>query len=116
MDEKIYRLAISLNQEINNNPEVIRLNELEKALNDSYDVYALSNKKDGALEEYSRLKEIYPEDHELVKAALLKVRDAKEKLNNFPLAKEYLAQYAIVRDMYLEIDNILFSDFKKGKC
>ena len=116
MDEKIYRLVISLNQEINNNPEVIRLNELEKALNDSYDVYALSNIKDGALEEYSRLKKIYPEDHELVKASLLKVKDAKEKLNNFPLVKEYLAQYAIVRDMYLEIDNILFSDFKKGKC
>ena len=116
MDEKIYQLANSLNQEINNNPEVIRLNELEKALNDSYDVYLLSNKKDEALEEYSRLKEIYSEDDERVKSALLKVKDAKEKLNNFPFVKEYLAQYAIVRDMYLEIDNILFSDFKKGKC
>ena len=116
MDEKIYQLANSLNQEINNNPEVIRLNELEKALNDSYDVYLLSNKKDEALEEYSRLKEIYSEDDERVKSALLKVKDAKEKLNNFPLVKEYLTQYAIVRDMYLEIDNILFSDFKKGKC
>ena len=116
MDEKIYQLANSLNQEINNNPEVIRLNELEKALNDSYDVYLLSNKKDETLEEYSRLKEIYSEDDERVKSALLKVKDAKEKLNNFPLVKEYLAQYAIVRDMYLEIDNILFSDFKKGKC
>lgn len=116
MDDKIYQLANSLNQEINNNPEVIRLNELEKALNDSYDVYLLSNKKDEALEEYSRLKEIYSEDDERVKSALLKVKDAKEKLNNFPLVKEYLAQYSQVRDLYLEVDNILFSEFRKGKC
>ena len=116
MDEKIYLLANSLNEELNKDPRVIRLNELEKELNDSYDVYLLSNKKDEALENYERLKEAYSEDHELVKEALLKLKDAKEKLNNFPLVKEYLAQYSLVRDLYLEIDDILFSDFKKGKC
>ena len=116
MDSKIYDLAKTLNEEINNDPRVIKLNELEKALNDSYDVYVLSNKKDEALEEYSRLKDIYPEDSEELKAALLKLKDAKEKLNNFPLVKEYLTQYALVRDLYLEVDNILFSEFRKGKC
>ena len=116
MDSKIYNLAKSLNDEINNDPRVIKLNELEKALNDSYEVYTLSNKKDEALEEYSRLKEIYPEDSEELKASLLKLKDAKEKLNNFPLVKEYLAQYALVRDLYLEVDNILFSEFRKGNC
>ena len=116
MDSKIYNLAKSLNEEINNDPRVIKLNELEKALNDSYEVYTLSNKKDEALEEYSRLKEIYPEDSEELKASLLKLKDAKEKLNNFPLVKEYLAQYALVRDLYLEVDNILFSEFRKGNC
>ena len=116
MDSKIYNLAKSLNEEINNDPRVIKLNELEKALNDSYEVYTLSNKKDEALEEYSRLKEIYPEDSEELKASLLKLKEAKEKLNNFPLVKEYLAQYALVRDLYLEVDNILFSEFRKGNC
>ena len=116
MDEKIYSLAKSLNEELNNDPRVVKLNELEKALNDSYEAYTLSNKKDEALEEYTRLKDIYPEDSEELRAALLKVKDAKEKLNNFPLVKEYLAQYALVRDLYLEVDNILFSNFRKGKC
>ena len=116
MDSKIYNLAKSLNEEINNDPRVFKLNELEKALNDSYEVYTLSNKKDEALEEYSRLKEIYPEDSEELKASLLKLKEAKEKLNNFPLVKEYLAQYALVRDLYLEVDNILFSEFRKGNC
>ena len=116
MDSKIYNLAKSLNEEINNDPRVFKLNELEKALNDSYEVYTLSNKKDEALEEYSRLKEIYPEDSEELKASLLKLKNAKEKLNNFPLVKEYLAQYALVRDLYLEVDNIIFSEFRKGNC
>ena len=116
MDEKIYNLANSLNEQLNNDHRVIRLNELEKELNNSYDVYLLSNKKDEALENYERLKEIYPEDNEQVKDALLKLKQAKEKLNNFPLVKEYLAQYSLVRDLYLEIDNILFSDFKKVNC
>ena len=116
MDEKIFNLATSLNDELNKDPRVIKLNELEKELNDSYDVYLLSNKKDEALESYERLKNIYSDDNEQVKEALLKLKDAKEKLNNFPLVKEYLSQYALVRDLYLEIDNILFSDFKKGKC
>ena len=62
MDDKIYSLAKSLNEELNNDPRVKKLNELEKALNDSYDVYTLSRIKDDALEEYSRLKDIYPED------------------------------------------------------
>lgn len=116
MDEKIYNLASQLNDELNNDPRVIKLNELEKKLNDSFEVYTLSNKKDEALEEYNRLKEIYSDDNELTKKALLNAKEAKEKLSNFPLVKEYLAQYAIVRDLYLEIDNILFSDFRKGKC
>ena len=116
MDSKIYSLAKSLNEEINNDPRVIKLNELEKALNDSFEVYTLSNKKDEALEEYSRLKEISPEDSEELKKSLLKLKEAKEKLNNFPLVKEYLTQYSQVRDLYLEVDNILFSEFRKGKC
>lgn len=116
MDSKIYLLANSLNEELNKDPRVKRLNELEKELNDSYDIYLLSSKKDEALEEYSRLKQIYPDDDERVKESLLSAKEAKEKLNNFPLVKEYLEQYAIVRDLYLEIDNILFSDFRKGKC
>ena len=116
MDDKIYNLASSLNESLNNRPEVIKLNELEKQLNDSYDVYILSKKKDVTLDEYSRLKDIYGESDPKVIDALKAVKEAKEKLDNFPLVKEYLSQYSLVRDLYLEVDNILFSDIRKGKC
>ena len=116
MDSKIYLLANSLNEELNKDPRVKRLNELEKELNDSYDVYLLSKKKDETLEEYSRLKDIFGENDPKVIEALKATKEAKEKLNNFPLVKEYLSQYSLVRDLYMEVDNILFSDIRKGKC
>ena len=116
MDSKIYNLAQNLNESINSRPEVIRLNELEKELNESYEVYSLSQEKDNALDKYSRLKEIYGEDDSRTLDALKEAKEAKEKLNNFPLVKEYLEQYRLVRDLYLEIDNIFFSDLRKGKC
>ena len=44
------------------------------------------------------------------------LQKAKEELNNHPLVKEYLEVYSRVRDIYLQINNILLNDFKGGKC
>ena len=52
MNEKIYSLSKSINEELNNKEEVKLLNKLEKELDNSYEVYVLSNKKDEALEIY----------------------------------------------------------------
>ena len=37
MDIKVFELANKLNEELNNNPDVILLNELDKKLNDSFE-------------------------------------------------------------------------------
>ena len=115
MDEHIYSLANNLSETLNSHPLIIKLNELEKELNDSFEVYNLSNKKDECLEKYTRLKETLGENHKDTLNALKELKEAKEKLDNFPLVKEYLNVYNQVRDIYLEIDNILFADFRKGK-
>ena len=116
MDERIYNLASSLSSSLEHEPDVVLLNKLEQELNDSYEVYALSNKKDDALETYTRLKEVYGENHPEVINALKQLKAAKENLNNHPLVKQYLEVYSRVRDLYMEIDNILFSDYKRGGC
>ena len=116
MEDKIYFLAKDINSELNNNPDVILLNKLEKELNDSYEVYTLSNKKDEALEKYLSNKEALGEDSEITKQSLKELSLAKEALNNHPLVKEYLSVYSRVRDLYLEINNILLDDFRKGRC
>lgn len=115
MDERTYNLAIEINEELNKNKDVLLLNEAEKKMNDSYEVYSLSNKKDEALEKYISNKEIYGADHELTVKSRNELKKAKEALQNHPLVKEYLEIYSRVRNLYLEIDNILLGDFKKEK-
>ncbi len=116
MEEKVYSLAYEINEELNKSEDVKRLNELDKKLNDSFEVYTLSNKKDDALEKYLSNKDLYGEDNEITINSLKELQTAKEELNNHPLVKEYLEVYSRVRDIYLQINNILLDDFKGGKC
>ena len=116
MDEKVYFLASELNDELRKDPRVIQLEELDKQLNDSFEVYNLSKQKDIALEEYVSNKDLYGEKHEITLNSLKKLQDAKVKLNTHPLVERYLKVYSEVRDLYLQINNILLDDFKGGKC
>lgn len=113
MDGHIYTLAKQINDELNKNEDVILLNELDKKLNNSYEVYKLSNQKDEALEKYLSNKELYGEDNEITFKSLEELKEAKESLQNHPLVKEYMEVYSRVRDLYIKIDNILLGDFKK---
>ena len=113
MDDRIYILAKQINDELNQNEDVILLNELDKKLNDNFEVYQLSNKKDEALEKYLSNKELYGEDNEITNKSLQELKNAKESLQNHPLVKEYMEVYSRVRDLYIKIDDILLGDFKK---
>ena len=116
MNARIFDLSTRLNESLVNNPKVKELNKLEEEWNNSYEVYLLSQKKDEALELYSKLKEIYPDDNAEVKAVLIRLKEAKEALNNHPLVKSYLSIYNEVKYLYMEIDDILFSEFKERGC
>ena len=116
MDEKVYFLAKEINDELNKNEKVQLLNKLDKKLNESYDVYLLSEKKDKALEKYASIKDALGEDHIDTINARKELQAAKEELNNHPLVKEYLKVYSEIRDLYLQINNILLDDYKGGNC
>ena len=116
VEDKIYFLAKDINEEINNHHDVVLLNKLEKELNESYEVYLLSNKKDEALEKYISNKDAYGEDSEITKESLKTLSLTKEELNNHPLVKEYLEVYSRVRDLLLEVDDILLGEYKRGHC
>ena len=47
---------------------------------------------------------------------LKNLKEAKENLANHPLVKSYLSIYNEVRDLYMEVDDILFSSFKRRSC
>ena len=115
MDEHIYNLANKLQESLTSNENTKRLEVLEKELNDSFEVYTLSKKKDERLEKYSNMKDALGENHEDTIKALKELQKAKEELNKHPLVKEYLETYSKVRDTYLEVDDILFGDFRREK-
>ena len=48
--------------------------------------------------------------------ALKELHEAKLNLDNHPLVREYLNAYAEVRELYGEINEILFSNFASNLC
>ena len=89
----------SLKAAIENDPRVTRLNELEKKLYEDPSLMELVKKKDDLEREYS----------EIGKA----LHEAKAELDSYPLAKEYSEAFIEVRDIYMQIDDIIFGPYRK---
>ena len=109
MSQDIYSLAFALKELLNDDPRLIRLNELEKKMNESEEVMALSYQKDVAVSRYSDALNHYLEDSKEVKEAQSALHEKKLALDEHPLVREYLKAYSEVRDLYFLLNDILFS-------
>ena len=109
MDD-IYSLSYELKDLLINDPRIIRLNELEKKMNESEEVMALAYQKDVAVSEYSNALNHFARDSEEVKKAQRNLHIKKEALDSHPLVKDYLKAYSEVRDLYYQLNDILFSN------
>ena len=116
MEENIYLKAEKLKELLNQDERVIRLNELEKKMNENEEVMALAYQKDVAATNYSDILNHFSDDSKEAKEALKKLHEAKLKLDNHPLVREYLSSYKEVRELYEEINSILFSNFNSNLC
>ncbi len=116
MNEDIYAKALELKNNLDNDERIIKLNDLEKKMNEDESVMALAYKKDVASTEYSDILKHYSQDSKEAKEALKKLHLAKEELDNHPLVREYLNAYIEVRDLYSNINEILFSNFQSNLC
>ena len=108
MDD-IYSLSYELKDLLTNDPRIIRLNELEKKMNENEEVMALAYQKDVSATEYSDALNHFAKDSEEVKKAQHNLHTKKEALDNHPLVRDYLKAYSEVRDLYFELNDILFS-------
>ena len=108
MDD-IYSLSYELKDLLTNDSRIIRLNELEKKMNENEEVMALAYQKDVAAIEYSDAFNHFAKDSEEVKKAQHNLHIKKEALDNHPLVRDYLKAYSEVRDLYFELNDILFS-------
>lgn len=116
MNEEIYSKAERVKELINNDPRVIILNQLEKEMNENEEVMSLAYKKDMAALEYGDTLNHYSEDSEEAKVALKKLHSAKLELDNHELVKKYNKAYGEVRELYQQLNQIIFGDFAANLC
>ena len=110
MVSNIYLLAGGLKDLLDNDERIIRLNKLEKQMNENEEVMALSYQKDLAVSAYSDALNHYANNSPEIKKYQHELFVKKEALDNHPLVKEYLKAYSEVRDLYFQINEILFND------
>ena len=110
MVSNIYLLAGELKDLLDNDERIIRLNKLENELNNNEEVMALSYQKDLAVSAYSDALNHFANDSEEIKKYQHELFLKKEALDNHPLVKSYLKAYSEVRDLYFQINEILFND------
>ena len=116
MNESIGEKVSTLKSMLDSDERIIALNKLDKEMSNNEEVMKLSYALDVASSKYSDMLSIYREDSKEVKEARLALVAAKENLYSHPLVKQYLEVYSRVRDLYMEVDNILFADYKRGGC
>ena len=110
MVSNIYLLAGELKDLLDNDERLIRLNKLENELNNNEEVMALSYQKDLAVSAYSDALNHYANNSPEIKKYQHELFLKKEALDNHPLVKSYLKAYSEVRDLYFQINEILFND------
>ena len=91
-----------LKSALESDERIIRLNELEKKLYD-----------DDLEREYNSRLSYKDRGSEEVARAGKALHEAKAELDSYPLAKEYGEAYIAVRDLYMQIDDILFGPYRK---
>ena len=116
MEKDIYLETEKLKKVLDNDPRLVRLNELEKKMNTDEIVMSLAYKKDMAAVKYSDVLNHYSEDSVEAKNALKELHQAKLELDNNPLVREYLEAYKEVRELYEQINEILFFDLNADLC
>ena len=110
MVSNIYLLAGELKDLLDNDERIIRLNKLENELNTNEEVMALSYQKDLAVSSYSDALNHFANNSPEIKQYQRELFLKKEALDNHPLVKEYLKAFSEVRDLYFQINEILFND------
>ena len=106
MAKDIYTLAYELKDLLESDQRIKDLDEKEEAMKNDEEVKFLVNKKDLAtsLYTYSLNKMVEPSKEE---QKIL--HQSKLELDSHPLVRAYLDAYSKVRDLYFEINDILFS-------
>ncbi len=112
MDERIYKELDKLKTAMKEDERFLRLSMLETRLEEDEEVIELSAKLKSKEEAYSFSLSVFDKGSEEARKAQKELYEAKKELDSLPLVKEYNKAYTEVRDLYMRIDDILFSPFR----
>ena len=118
MAKDIYETAYELRDLLSQDERIKRLNNLEEKMNNNNDVIALAYQKDLAVSNYSDALNHFSEDSEEVKKAQRELYEKKLALDTHPLVRQYLDAYKEVRDLYIQMNALLFDglNLKLKEC
>ena len=108
MTKDIYEVAYELKDLLTQDERIKRLTILEEKMNNDNEVIALAYQKDMAVSKYSDALNHFAEDSEEVKKAQKELHEKKLALDTNPLVREYLDAYKEVRDLYIQMNGLLF--------
>jgi len=114
--EKVIELAYQLKSLLDNDERIIKCNELEKIMSNDEIAMKLSYKKDLAVDSYDFAISHFPKESKEVKKAQEELHLAKLELDKCESVRNYLDAYSKVRDLYMEMNNILFSFLNNHLC
>lgn len=116
MEKDIYAIANQLKEDLQNDERVKKLQAIEQEMNNDKNVMALAYAKDVAASKYSDILNHFSEDSETAKKYQRKLYEIKKALDEHPLVQQYLKAYKEVRELYSEINSILFNDLSINLC
>lgn len=116
MTEELLNLVYKLKDSLSNDARVLELEKAENEMNNSIDVVRLASKKEEATDNYNFALAHFDKNSSEVEQAQRKLYEAKKELDLNPIVINYMKQYKIVRELYSEINDILFSIINKDKC
>lgn len=111
MDEILADKLDLLKSEIENHPDVIKLNELDKLLNENEEVMKLAYKKDIAITKYEDAMRYFGENSDEALTAQKELHQAKLELDKNELVMMYNNQFKKVRKLYDKINEEIFNPF-----
>ncbi len=99
-----------LSSALKNDPRNIDLKEKERIMMESEEVFHLSKRLEMASEDYSRAMQL--KDKALIEEKRKALHEIKTKLDSNPLVKAYNEAYVKVRDLYMQVDDIVFGPYR----
>lgn len=113
MDLVLEKALTELKEAIASDPRVKFLSEVEAKLYEDPALLELVKKKNDLEKEYGSLLSYEEREGEKAKQLEHALYEAKLELDNHPLAKEYSEAFIKVRDIYMQIDDIIFGPYRK---